>query len=198
IFPQFVLLIVAVVVVAGEPPKRAPYAAAGWRPQVPFNLPSEFQPPAGYRVEITKQRVEHAGTFNAPQLNSQYLPPQFDVPQQETEQQSLPSASQPNAVGSDQQRPADQYGPPSDGSFRIVYPEEEEDAASLKQPQASNIKEGRYYVISPDNKLQRVIYRTEEAQGDEFTAQLKYSAVGDLQDSVYKYNSQGQLERVLK
>ncbi|XP_034109006.1 uncharacterized protein LOC117571119 [Drosophila albomicans] len=189
---KFVLLIVGIVLVAGEPPKRAPYPAAGWRPQVPFNLPSDFQPPAGYRVEITKQRVEHAGTFNAPQFNSQYLPPQFDVPQQQQQEE------QQSSINKDQQSPADQYGPPADDSFRIVYPEEEEDSASLTQPKSSNIKEGRYYVISPDNKLQRVIYRTEEAQGDEFTAQLKYSPVGELQDPVYKYNSQGQLERVLK
>ncbi|KAH8300269.1 hypothetical protein KR044_012315, partial [Drosophila immigrans] len=187
---QLILLIVAtIVVVGGEPPKRAPYAAAGWRPQVPFKLPSEFQPPNGYRLEITKQRVEHAGTFDAPQFNSQYLPPQFDVPQQEQESEQQ---QQTDDAGRDQQRPANQYGAPAEGSFRINYPDEEQ------QPQSNNIREGRYFVISPDNKLQRVIYRTVEAQGDEFTAQLKYSPVGELQDPVYKYNSQGQLERVLK
>jgi len=189
------LLIIAVVLVHAEPPVRAPYSASGWRPQVPFNLPGEYLPPFGSSVEISKERVEHAGTFNAPQTNSNYLPPQFDVPQQE--QQPLSSANQADTVNRDRQEtPSSQYGTPADGGFRIIYPEEE-DSASLNQPQA-NYKEGRYYVVTPDNKLQRVVYRTEDAKGDEFTAQLRYSSVGELQDPVYKYNSQGQLERVLK
>ncbi|KAM8712066.1 hypothetical protein ACLKA7_012568 [Drosophila subpalustris] len=190
------LLIIAVVAIQAEPPmKRAPYAASGWRPEVPFNLPGEYLPPAGSSLEISKQRVEHAGTFNTPQLNSNYLPPTFDVPQreQDQEEQSLPSANQADTLNRD---PAAQYGPPAEGGFRIIYPDEG-DSASLTQPQ-SKIKEGRYYIVSPDNKLQRVIYRTVDANGDDFTAQLKYSSVGELQDPVYKYNSQGQLERVLK
>ncbi|XP_034475707.1 uncharacterized protein LOC117782782 [Drosophila innubila] len=191
------LLIVTVVAIQAERPARAPYAASGWRPEVPFNLPGEYLPPLGSSIEISKERVEHAGTFNAPQPNSNFLPPQFDVPQQEQQEQPLPSANQAETVNSDrQQKPASQYGAPADGGFRIIYPDED-DSASLTQPQ-SNIKEGRYYIVSPDNKLQRVIYRTVDAKGDDFTALLKYSSVGELQDPVYKYNSQGQLERVLK
>lgn len=192
---KVILLIAAIAGIHAESPARAPYAPAGWRPRVPFDLPSQNLPPVGSSFEISRERVEHAATFNAPQANSNYLPPNAEVPNQgdilerERERQAtqLPS-------------PAAQYGAPVDGSFRIDYPDEENPAPSTDLQ--SRIEEGRYYIVSADNKLQRVLYRTvknaEDAAGDGFTAQLRYSSVGELQDPIYKYNSQGQLERVLK
>lgn len=191
---QVYLLIVAVVAIQAEPPVRAPYAASGWRPEVPFNLPGEYLPPAGSSVQISKERVEHAVTLNVPLANSNFVPPQ----QEQLDQSRFSGANQADTANRDRQQvPASEYGTPADGGFRIIYPDED-DSADLTQPQPS-IKEGRYYIVSPDNKLQRVVYRTEDAKGsDDFTAQLKYSSVGQLQDPVYKYNTQGQLERVLK
>lgn len=168
---QVLLLIVTAVATQAELPRRAPYAASGWRPQVPFSLPNEFLPPVGSTVEISQARVQHAGTFSESLPSAQQLPPQTT--------------------------PAAEYGPPGDNGFKIIYPEEDELTTTTTESQ-SNIKTGRYYVISPDNKLQRVVYRTSQTEGEDFTAQLKYSSVGELQDPVYKYNAQGQLQRVLK
>lgn len=165
-----------------ELPRRAPYAASGWRPQVPFSLPSEYLPPVGTSVEISKANVQHAGTFSEPLLPAQQLSP--------TEANKYPQTTQ-------QSTPAAEYGPPEDDGFRIIYPEADELTTTTTESQ-SNIRTGRYFVLSPDNKLQRVIYRTAQSAGDDFTAQLKYSSVGELQDPVYKYNAQGQLQRVLK
>ncbi|XP_046866224.1 uncharacterized protein LOC6639769 [Drosophila willistoni] len=85
----------------------------------------------------------------------------------------------------------------NDSGFTIIYPDEEDTSTSSP----SNIKEGRYFIISPEKKLQRVIYRTLQNQDDgneDFIAQLKYSTVGEVNDPIYRSNNQGQLERVLK
>lgn len=123
-------------------------------------------------------------------LASQYGPPdpgfKLDIPEEDR--------IQPIS------RPANQYGTPDSG-FKIVYPDEEEPATPKDsgEPNQSSIREGRYFIISQDNKLQRVTYSSEQNGNDEdFTARLSYSTVGQLKDPVYRYNSQGQLERVLK
>ncbi|XP_017836649.1 uncharacterized protein LOC108595868 [Drosophila busckii] len=151
--------------VLGLQAERALYPAAGWRPSVPFNLTR-----TGYSVEISKARVEQVE--QAP--NGNYLPAE-----EQQQQQPLP---------------ANEYGAPQADSFRIVYPHEEDTSNSADLQ--SDTKAGRYYIVSPDNKLQRVIYRTvqdaKDITGEGFTAQLRYSTVGELQDPVYKYNQQGQ------
>ncbi|XP_052840022.1 uncharacterized protein LOC128254767 [Drosophila gunungcola] len=187
---KFLPLMAFLAIVRGElvPPvgRRAPYAPAGWQPRIPFNLPNEYVPPirSSQGVEITKARVDQIEPLDKPQPN--YLPPQLvDVPEEEI----LPIS-----------RPANQYGPPDPG-FKIIYPDEEEPATPKDSidNQQSNVREGRYFVISQDNKLQRVTFSSQRNANDEdFTAQLSYSTVGQLKDPVYRYNDQGQLERVLK
>ncbi|KAH8308641.1 hypothetical protein KR059_000024, partial [Drosophila kikkawai] len=178
---KILLLVAFLVLVRGDPEapivRLAPYSPSGWQPQIPFNLPNEYLPArSSYpRVEVTKARVEQV-----------YPSQQLDIPEAVSNQPSS--------------RPANQYGAPDPG-FKIVYPDEEEpvspkDSAEPNQP---NIREGRYFIISQDNKLQRVTFSSEQNGNDEdFTARLSYSTVGQLKDPVYRYNSQGQLERLLK
>ncbi|XP_016975499.1 uncharacterized protein LOC108041942 [Drosophila rhopaloa] len=187
---KFLLLIAYLAIVRGElvspVGRRAPYAPAGWHPRIPFNLPNEYVPPirSSQGVEITKARVDQIVPVDKPQSN--YLPPQpLDVPEEE-----IPPIS----------RPANQYGPPDPG-FKIIYPDDEEPVTPRDSTdnQQSKTREGRYFVISQDNKLQRVTFSSQQNDNDEdFTAQLSYSTVGQLKDPVYRYNNQGQLERVLK
>ncbi|KMY95240.1 uncharacterized protein LOC6735364 [Drosophila simulans] len=164
----------------------APYAPAGWHPQIPFNLPNEYVPPIrpGQEVEITKARVDQFDPVEKSQPN--YLPPkQLNIPEEE-----ILSTS----------RPSNQYGPP-DPKFKIIYPDDEEPvtAKDIVDNQQPKIREGRYFVISQDNKLQRVTFSSQQNENaEDFMAQLTYSTVGQLKDPVYRYNSQGQLERVLK
>ncbi|XP_033154996.1 uncharacterized protein LOC117137594 [Drosophila mauritiana] len=164
----------------------APYAPAGWHPQIPFNLPNEYVPPIrpGQEVEITKARVDQFDPVEKPKPN--YLPPkQLDIPEEDI----FPPS-----------RPSNQYGPP-DPKFKIIYPDDEEPvtAKDVVDNQQPKIREGRYFVISQDNRLQRVTFSSQQNENaEDFTAQLTYSTVGQLKDPVYRYNSQGQLERVLK
>ncbi|XP_039228275.1 uncharacterized protein LOC6530823 [Drosophila yakuba] len=187
---KFILLLPIMAIVRAEVVstggRRAPYAPAGWHPQIPFNLPNEsvFPIQSSQGVEITKARVDQFDPVERPQPN--YIPlNKLDIPKEEI----LPTT-----------RPSNQYGPP-DPKFKIIYPDDEEpvtsaDSEDNKQPK---IRQGRYFVISQDNKLQRVTFSSQQNENaDDFTAQLTYSTVGQLKDPVYRYNSQGQLERVLK
>lgn len=59
---------------------------------------------------------------------------------------------------------------------------------------------GQYYILSKDNTLQRVAYRTEQTKEDGinngFTAHLRYSLVEPIRDPIYGYDDQGQLVRI--
>uniref|UniRef100_A0A182PV58 DUF4794 domain-containing protein n=1 Tax=Anopheles epiroticus TaxID=199890 RepID=A0A182PV58_9DIPT len=122
---------------------------------------------------------------------------------------------QPQAV------PAETYGPPEQEEEEQQQPEEQ--PVTTEQPQApqddndddydeddagrtvvavSNSFSGQYYILAPDNTLQRVIYSTmvtdEDRQVNGFSAQLKYSPVDPIRDPVYTYDEQGQLVRIYK
>lgn len=59
---------------------------------------------------------------------------------------------------------------------------------------------GQYYILSKDNTLQRVVYRTEQTKDDNinngFTAHLRYSLVEPIRDPIYGYDSMGHLVRI--
>lgn len=59
---------------------------------------------------------------------------------------------------------------------------------------------GQYYILSKDNTLQRVVYRTEQTNDDTinngFTAHLRYSLVEPIRDPIYGYDDQGHLIRI--
>ncbi|XP_034650280.1 uncharacterized protein LOC117889880 [Drosophila subobscura] len=172
---KFIPLIALLSIVRCELPvgrRAAPYAAAGWQPRVPFNLPNEYLPPSrarGSGVEISKERVELAGKVKPPQTN--YLTTTQLVG---TEAEALPESILGTAVSPS--------APEPDPAFKIIYPDDEESASADQQQ--SNIREGRYYIVAKDNKIQRVSFRAlQQLDGDEdFTAQLRYSTVGQLQD----------------
>lgn len=59
---------------------------------------------------------------------------------------------------------------------------------------------GQYYILSKENTLQRVVYRTEQTTDDNindgFTAHLRYSLVEPIRDPIYGYDSMGHLVRI--
>ncbi|XP_054739836.1 uncharacterized protein LOC129245596 [Anastrepha obliqua] len=68
---------------------------------------------------------------------------------------------------------------------------------------ASRATRGQYYVLGPDNRLQLVRFTTTQSEAEArgnggFTAQLRYTPVGEINDPVFKYNSRGQVVRVFK
>ncbi|XP_050081199.1 uncharacterized protein LOC126568725 [Anopheles maculipalpis] len=115
--------------------------------------------------------------------------------------------------------PAETYGPPE----QEEEPQQpEEQPVTTEQPQVpqdeseddydentgrtvvavSNSFSGQYYILAPDNTLQRVVFSTmvtdEDRQVNGFSAQLKYSPVDPIRDPVYTYDEQGQLVRIYK
>ncbi|XP_052900554.1 activating signal cointegrator 1 complex subunit 2 homolog [Anopheles moucheti] len=126
---------------------------------------------------------------------------------------------QPQPQVQPQAAPAETYGPPEQEEEQQ---QPEEQPATTEQPQVpqdeneddydedggrtvvavSNSFSGQYYILSPDNTLQRVVFSTmvtdEDRQVNGFSAQLKYSPVDPIRDPVYTYDEQGQLVRIYK
>lgn len=97
--------------------------------------------------------------------------------------------------------PAREYGPPRNAP--VPTDNEDQDSQEEEQPSVSvsnSIQRGRYYVLTPDNTLQRVNFQTsqseEEARTNGFTAQLKYKPVQPIREPIYAYNDQGVLVRI--
>lgn len=68
---------------------------------------------------------------------------------------------------------------------------------------ASRATRGQYYVLGPDNRLQFVRFTTTQSEEEArrnggFTAQLQYMPVGEINDPIFKSNSNGQLVRIVK
>ncbi|CAO1435443.1 unnamed protein product [Diamesa tonsa] len=67
---------------------------------------------------------------------------------------------------------------------------------------SKNGETGQYYILLPDNSLQKVKYSTvqtkEDRQNNGFSAQLKYYPVEAIKDPVFGHDSQGKLTRLLK
>ena len=67
---------------------------------------------------------------------------------------------------------------------------------------SKNGEAGQYYILLPDNTLQKVKYSTiqteEDRQNNGFSAQLKYYPVEAIKDPVFGHDSQGKLTRLFK
>lgn len=67
---------------------------------------------------------------------------------------------------------------------------------------SKNGEAGQYYILLPDNSLQKVKYSTiqteEDRQNNGFSAQLKYYPVEAIKDPVFGHDSQGKLTRLFK
>lgn len=142
----------------------------------------------------------------------QYGAPNYDIPQKPAQQYGVPSYDSGNLDQQQQpQKPALQYGPPAD------YNEEEEqekqfalDALNaavknynrLQEDNSEKIAQGQYFVVNPDHSIQKVKFTTsksnDETKPNDFTAELKYTKVGEINDPLYKYTAEGQLVRIVK
>ncbi|XP_059622914.1 pro-resilin-like [Phlebotomus argentipes] len=180
-----------------------------------------------YEVEVTRENVEYAGTVtenpenppadeesddsvrvqgvpttNAPRFNPRKqqsrLRGQFTDPQEFEVARNF----QPQPQGAQQQFGRQQAGPQREYGAPATRQQSEEDQED-EEPSvvvAKAASSGQYYVLSPDNTLQRVMFLTRQTEEDRrrngFTAQLRYSPVQPITDPVYVYNEQGQLVRV--
>lgn len=113
-----------------------------------------------------------------------------------------------------EEQPQDIYGAPP-APTTTVEPEEAEPVTQENFDQREVVEEveaesgdsaiavansGQYYVLAPDNTLQRVTFYTRQTEDDRrtngFTAELRYAPVAPIRDPIYAYNEQGQLVKV--
>lgn len=164
--------------ICGAEPPQAPYPASGWRPNKPFQLPTEYGTPSvspsqggnSYLpplapdrrdfVNIQRPRDEaYKVVLNAPVENLQLLPLNL-------------RAKQPNIE-------------------------------EIVQPRNEVRNRGQYYVVNPDQSVQLVAYTTsqseEQAPRNDFTALLKYTNVEELPNNrpVFQHSENGQIVRLI-
>lgn len=76
----------------------------------------------------------------------------------------------------------------------------EDGEEEVAEPSIAVANSGSYYILSPDNTLQRVTFLTQQTEDDRrangFSAQLRYAPVEPIREPVYAYNQQGQLVQV--
>ncbi|KFB37808.1 AGAP012043-PA-like protein [Anopheles sinensis] len=185
---------------------------------LPSDQPKDFQQRANLRQQpaAIRQLPTNFGQRQFFPISGQLraLPPVgTNVFQQEQQQQVV----QPQPVQQPQQQatPAETYGPPEQEPAELpatteqpdVQQEDGEDDYDGDEESGpvvavANAFSGQYYILGPDNTLQRVVYSTMQTDEDRlvngFSAQLKYSPVDPIRDPVYTYNEQGQLIRIYK
>ncbi|XP_052861099.1 uncharacterized protein LOC128268119 [Anopheles cruzii] len=189
---------------------------------LPSDQPKDFQQRARLRQQSANQVPSNFGQRRtgvfpiSGQLRAFPAAPST-FSRQQVAQPQTPVPQQPR-----QSVPAESYGPPEqeeqvpeepsvttqatdaaqDNGDGSVNEDEYEDDAGRTVVAIANGVSGQYYILSPDNTLQRVMYTASQTDDDRlvngFSAQLKYSPVEPISDPVYGYDEQGQLVRIYK
>uniref|UniRef100_A0A1I8NAN4 DUF4794 domain-containing protein n=1 Tax=Musca domestica TaxID=7370 RepID=A0A1I8NAN4_MUSDO len=169
-------------------PNRRPFNR---RPSFPGDRrqPNFPQQPQG--DIFTPQRLSN------PQTDERFEPQQ--IPQHPAAQYGAPINIDPRQAGHDRQQDEDE--------IQKQYALDALNAAienynRLQDNQSDRISQGQYFVVNPDHSIQKVQFTTKqseaEAKDNDFTAELKYTKVGEIKDPLYKYNAEGQLVRIVK
>lgn len=128
----------------------------------------------------------------------------------------IPQRFQQQRFARVEDQPQDSYGAPPAPTTTVQPEAETEQATTTEQirseTEAEEVEDesvdasiavassGQYYVLAPDNTLQKVTFYTRQTEDDRrsngFTAQLQYAPVQPIRDPIYAYNEQGQLVRV--
>ncbi|XP_055625747.1 uncharacterized protein LOC129768259 [Toxorhynchites rutilus septentrionalis] len=169
---------------------------------------------------------QRSNSQQSPQFNNKRVKP---LPQIQQQQPIFPISAQLRALAAnnfqfgrqEQEYPSNSYGVPTKNNPvddnvpedpqttdlpTVDDNEDEQNQQATSDGQTvitvSNAFSGQYYVLGPDNNLQRVMFSTSQSDEDRrnmgFTAQLRYSAVEPIRGPVYAYNEQGQLIRIYK
>lgn len=204
---------------SGTPQNRPPQ----FQPNLPpINIPTQrpqFQP----NVPPTNVPTPNPNTDerfeNQQQPALQYGAPNYNVDPRNNKQQQYPSLKYgaPNNnfefSNQQQQQPALEYGSP--GYTEALREEELEKQFALEALKAAvdnynrlqennndKIAQGQYFVVNPDHSIQKVKFTTKKSKDEtrptDFTAELNYTKVGEINDPLYKYTAEGQLVRIVK
>lgn len=126
----------------------------------------------------------------------------------------IPARFQQQRFARVEEQPKEVYGAPPTPTT-TAEPEAETVTAELATETESEVEEvedeaveasiavanaGQYYVLAPDNTLQKVTFLTRQTEDDRrnngFTAELRYAPVQPIRDPIYAYNEVGQLVKV--
>lgn len=181
----------------------------------PQNRPPQFQPNLP-PVNIPLPRPNTDERFESQQKPAlQYGPPSYIIdPRYSGQKQQQPSLEYgtPNNNFENQQ-PALEYGAPAysqnnnEEELEKQYALDALNAAvqnynRLQENNNDKIAQGQYFVVNPDHSIQKVKFTTkksdDETKQNDFTAELKYTKVGEINDPLYKYTAEGQLVRIVK
>ncbi|CRK89397.1 CLUMA_CG003148, isoform B [Clunio marinus] len=188
----------------------------------------QFAPSSAQLKEISFERVEEPSDENKPKDDVQQLPVQSENVQ--PHRAYGPPVSTNNIPPENNNNNAPEPSQEEDEEKKPQEPQEEEDdededendeilddgddeegtviAISNAQANANYVDEkqqgqvGQYYILLPDNSLQKVRFATQQTEEDRqingFSAQLRYSPVEAIRDPVYGYDEQGKLVRLYK
>ncbi|XP_070490566.1 uncharacterized protein [Chironomus tepperi] len=141
-------------------------------------LPQEYGPP----------KAEQPVTTEFPQRNEPEQP------------QNFPNKNINNNNDDDDDESSEELSDESDEQPVIAVANAQAYAKQISATQQGQY--GQYYILLPDNSLQKVRYATgqndEDRQINGFSAQLRYSPVEPIKDPVYGYDEQGKLVRLFK
>lgn len=199
-----------------RPGGRRPHAGRpfpGEQPFTPTPRPTQqpFQPnfPQTPQANFIPHRLPNPATDERFEPQQTYPDNQF--PDQQQQQQHQPALQYGAPVNvdprnapsdEDQQQPLDSTDELQKQFALDALNAAVENYNRLQENNADKISQGQYFVVNPDNSIQKVQFTTKQNQQEEnqnnFTAELKYTKVGQLQDPLYKYNADGQLVRIVK
>ncbi|XP_075167426.1 uncharacterized protein LOC142239523 [Haematobia irritans] len=184
-----------------------------------FDQPPRQRPSGGNQRPFQRRPSERFPPQQRPQPNNpqQGFFSTQPLPNPTTDERFEPQQNLPET----QPKPAAQYGAPINVDPRYAGSEQQDNIDELQKQYAldalnaavdnynrlqekssDRITQGQYFIVNPDQTIQKVQFTTkqteQEADANDFTAELKYSKVGELKDPLYKYNAEGQLVRIVK
>ncbi|XP_067627303.1 uncharacterized protein [Eurosta solidaginis] len=204
---SYLLIFVISVLSISSAKAEAPYAAAGWRPQRPFNLPNDYLAPArdierqqqqsAYIVEINKQRVDFAGQLENSRPSAAntrpdnaYLPPHKQNP--DFFKQQRPPYQKPapkfvfQTVGSRPQNPQ------KTKIFQVLNTQQPREFGVLQQSEISQPaatygppRDGRKFIINYPDSSSAEPQQTDDELDE--GARIAIEALNEAQDA---YNRQ--------
>lgn len=167
----------------------------------PLLLSPVFAPQ--FAAPTQQLREQKFGQQRNPKNDVQQLPPQeYGPPKaaqpETTEFPQRNEPEQPQSIPNNNNNDYDESSEESDENDEpSIVVSNAESHAKIQQSQY-----GQYYILLPDNSLQKVRYATgqsdEDRQINGYSAQLRYSPVEPIKDPVYGYDEQGKLVRLFK
>lgn len=153
-----------------------------------------------YNIDPRNSNQQNDAAFNAGKDNFGFTQPSLQY-------------GPPSDGFESQHKPAPQYGAPAQAQSSSEEELEKQFALDalnaavqhynrLQENDIDKIAQGQYFVVNPDHSIQKVNFTTKKSDDitkqNDFTAELKYTKVGEINDPLYKYTAEGQLVRIVK